>query len=190
MGGGAGGKGSSVCSGGGESAIRRRLAGDTVRAREVLVFVFSAAAAAAAAFSAADAFLGETGLLGEAGAEGRPRERTGEPEGLAGDRTGLVGEREGLAGERGFLAGEMGKGGASSNGGAPRGCLDEDRVLRRFWTGSAISGCLGDAEGLEEMPNLVAGPCLSSHCWFLVFLGDVFGLATTGASVSVSVPSA
>jgi len=166
--------------------IRRRLAGETVRARGVLVFGFSVAAA----------FLGEAGLsaaadfVGEADAWGRPRERTGEPESLVGDWTGLVGERVGLEGERGFLAGEVGKGGASSDGGAPRGCLEDERVARTFWTASALSGCLVEAEGLAEVPNLVGGPCLSCQSWFLVFLGDVFGFMVAGASVSVSVPEA
>ena len=178
IGGGAGGKGSNVCSGGGESAIRRRLAGETVRARGALVFGFSAAAAAAA-FSAAVAFLGETGLLavadllGETGAEGRPRGRTGEPWFVV---EGCVG----LAGERGCRAGRVGKGGASSDGGAPRGCLDEDRVVRTLETGSA---------GLEE-PNLPPGPWVLAQIsfLFLFLLGDVFGSMVGGASVSVSVP--
>jgi hypothetical protein len=113
------------------------------------------------------------------------------------------------------LAGEVGKGGASDGGGAARGCLDEDRVARTFWTGSSLAFFVVAAVVLEE-PILTPTPCLAAQISFLFFLGDFglvgeaspvgdislavdfcfvenfdlgdFGFEVGGASVSVSVP--
>jgi hypothetical protein len=94
------------------------------------------------------------------GAEGRPRGRTGERVGLAGG---------------------VGKGGASEGGGAARGCLDEERVARTFWTGSSLAFFVVAAVGLEE-PILTPTPCLAVQISVLFFLGD-FGLVGEASSV-------
>jgi hypothetical protein len=103
---------------------------------------------------------------------------------------GAGGRPRGRVGERVFLAGEAGKGGASA-GGAERGCLDEERVARVGWTGSAAF-FLGEVADWE-LPMVTPTPCLSVKSCVLVFLGDFglvgdFGFVVAGVSVSVSVP--